>query len=205
MIPTPPVAPETSTVSPCCGWTASTASWAAVPASPSAPAVAASTPSGTLEANAGRGGDALAEATVAELGLHEHAEHRVAFGDAVDAGADGLDGAGEVFAEHDREAVFHHPFEAAARDAEVEAVDRAGRDANEDLAFGRLWSGDLDEGDRCTEIGGGDGFHGCSFRALAWIGERAAGGGSLGARPSDAAQLASRASESADRVPGSAV
>src|SRR5437588_324255 len=40
MIPTPPVAPETSTVSPCCSSTASTASWAAVPASPSAPAVA---------------------------------------------------------------------------------------------------------------------------------------------------------------------
>jgi hypothetical protein len=138
--------------------------------------VAASTPSGTLAANAAGGGDALAEATVAELGLHDYTEHGVAFGDAVDAGADGLDGAGEVLAEHDREAVLHHPFESPARDAEVEAVDRAGRDTDEDLAFGRLWSGDLDEGGRCTEIGGGDGFHACSFRALAWIGAGAASG-----------------------------
>jgi hypothetical protein len=91
-------------------------------------------------------------------------------------GADGLDGAGEVLAEHDREAVLHHPFEPAARDAEVEAVDRAGRDTDEDLAFARFGGGDLDEGGRCTEIGGGDGFHARSFRALAWIGAGAASG-----------------------------
>ncbi len=123
-----------------------------------------------------RGCDALTEGAVAELRLHDYAEHRVTFGEAVDAGTGGLDGAGEVLAEHDREAVLHHPFEAAARDAEVEAVDRAGRDPDEDLAFARLGRGDLDEGDRCTEIGGGDGFHACSFRALAWIRAGAASG-----------------------------
>ncbi len=94
-----------------------------------------------------RGCDALTERAVAELGLHDYAEHGVTFGEAVDARPDGLDGAGEVLAEHDREAVLHHPFEAAARDAEVEAVDRAGRDPDEDLAFARLGRGDLDEGD----------------------------------------------------------
>jgi len=90
--------------------------------------------------------------------------------------ADGLDGGGEVLAEHDREAMLHHPFEPAARDAEVEAVDRAGCDPDEDLAFGGLGSGDLDESGRGAEIGGGDGFHACSFRALAWIRAGAASG-----------------------------
>jgi len=122
------------------------------------------------------GGDALTEGTVAELRLHDHAEHRVAFGEAVNSGTDGLNGAGKVLTEHDREAVLHHPLEAAARDAEVEAVDRAGRDTDEDLAFARLGSGDFDEGGRCTKIGGGDCFHACSFRALAWIRAGAASG-----------------------------
>src|SRR5207247_10450398 len=78
-----------------------------------------------------RGCDALTEGTVAELGLHDYAEYGVAFGEAVDGGTGGLDGAGEVLAEHDREAVLHHPFEAAACDAEVEAIDRAGCDPDE--------------------------------------------------------------------------
>jgi hypothetical protein len=53
--PTPPVAPDTSTVSPGFSWTASRAASAAEPANPMAPAVARSTPSGTgaMECSAG--------------------------------------------------------------------------------------------------------------------------------------------------------
>jgi hypothetical protein len=48
----------------------------------------------------------------------------------------------------DGEAVIHHPFEDALGDAEVEAVDRAALDPDEDLTFGRFGDADVDEAAR---------------------------------------------------------
>jgi hypothetical protein len=77
-------------------------------------------PLGDSGGEGGRRGDELAEASAAELGLHDHTENRIANVEGVDAMASGFDRAGEVLAEDDREAVFH-----ALEDAVGDAADLA--------------------------------------------------------------------------------
>jgi hypothetical protein len=88
--------------------------------------------------------DVLAERAVAERGLGDHAKHNVARQWRLHAGTGCLDGAGEVPADHDREAVLDHALQAPVGDGYVEPVDRAGPDPDEHLALfssgaGKSW------------------------------------------------------------------
>jgi hypothetical protein len=106
--------------------------------------------------------DVLAERAVAERGLGDHAEHNVARPRRLHAGTGCLDGAGEVPAEHDREAVLDHPLQAPVGDRYVEPVDRAGPDPDEHLALFRLGGGQVVEAWRGAEAVDGDGSIACS-------------------------------------------
>jgi hypothetical protein len=75
-----------------------------------------------------------------EMGLHHDAEHGIARREAPRAGADGLDGAGVIAAEHGWEAVLHHRFEPPGCDGQVESVQRRVADSHEDFAVTRFWA-----------------------------------------------------------------
>ena len=60
------------------------------------------------DADRGRDGDVLGEGAVAQVGLGDGTEDPVADLVVGHAGADGVDGAGEVLAQDDREPVLHH-------------------------------------------------------------------------------------------------
>src|SRR4051794_10523622 len=136
MEPTPPVAPEMSTVSPAWMLSASSASCAAMPARPMTAACWASTPSGTAVTSAAA--SATYSVKLPVLGPSAMPGIKgdpVPDGDALDAVADRVDGADEVAAEHDRELdTRNHVPDVAGGDRQVEAVDRGGLDLDEDLA-----------------------------------------------------------------------
>ena len=77
-----------------------------------------------------------------------------------DARPDGLYDAGKILAEHNRKTVLHHALQSAAGDREVEAVDRGGVDADQDLARPRRGYGQVVQGWRGPEVGNGDSAHG---------------------------------------------
>jgi hypothetical protein len=75
-----------------------------------------------------RGGhrDVVSERTRAQERLRHHPEHLVADGVAGHALTQGGHSAGEVLADHQREAVLHHALQVAGGGSDVETVDRGG-------------------------------------------------------------------------------
>jgi hypothetical protein len=101
-----------------------------------------------------------AKEPVPEVGLGDRAEHPVTHGVVGDAGADGVDLAGEVLAQHQREPVLHVVLGVAGGDGQVEPIDRRGMDPDPDLTLGGLGYIQVSQGRGGVEAGHGDSTHG---------------------------------------------